>query len=195
MARSGSLSEAAGLLETSASTVSRRVERLERNLQETLFLRRHDGYRLTQVGASTMESAEKIEAQLKAEVQELLTLAEKADQADVPEGVDLPAEIRRREDRLAAMAEALSLADGRGYAGQWARAEGPWGETAPITGWLAPAYPYLLAGLMKLGGGVTVLFLGGGLLALWLRELRRNRESSASNDNERDNTKGQRTAA
>ncbi len=49
--------------------------------------------------------------------------------------------------------------------------------------------------VMKLGGGVTVLFLGGGLLALWLRELRRNRESSASNDNERDNTKGQRTAA
>ena len=39
-------------------------------------------------------------------MQELLTLAEKADQADVPEGVDLPAEIRRREDRLAAMAEA-----------------------------------------------------------------------------------------
>ena len=49
---------------------------------------------------------EKLEIQLKAEVQELLTLAEKADQADVPEGVDLPAEIRRREDRLAAMAEA-----------------------------------------------------------------------------------------
>ena len=49
---------------------------------------------------------EKLEAQLKAEVQELLALAEKADQADVPDGIDLPAEIRRREDRLAAMAEA-----------------------------------------------------------------------------------------
>lgn len=55
---------------------------------------------------------------------------------------------------------AESLADGRGYAGQWARAEGPWGETAPITGWLAPAYPYLLAGLMKLGGGVSATTAG-----------------------------------
>ena len=48
---------------------------------------------------------EKLETQLKAEVQELLALAEKTDQADVPNGIDLPAEIRRREDRLAAMAE------------------------------------------------------------------------------------------
>ena len=49
---------------------------------------------------------EKLETQLKAEVQELLALAEKTDQADVPDGIDLPAEIRRREDRLAVMAEA-----------------------------------------------------------------------------------------
>ncbi len=49
---------------------------------------------------------EKLETQLKAEVQELLALAEKTDQADVPDGLDLPAEIRRREDRLAVMAEA-----------------------------------------------------------------------------------------
>ncbi len=49
---------------------------------------------------------EKLEAQLKAEVQELFTLAEQADQADVPDGVSLPEEIKRREDRLAAMAVA-----------------------------------------------------------------------------------------
>jgi transposase len=49
---------------------------------------------------------EKLEAHLQAEAQELLALAEKADQADVPDGIDLPAEIRRREDRLAAMADA-----------------------------------------------------------------------------------------
>ena len=49
---------------------------------------------------------EKLETQLQAEVQELLTLAESADQSAVPDGIDLPAEIRRREDRLAAMAEA-----------------------------------------------------------------------------------------
>jgi hypothetical protein len=39
-------------------------------------------------------------------VQELLALAEQADQANIPDGVSLPEEIKRREDRLAAMAEA-----------------------------------------------------------------------------------------
>jgi transposase len=47
---------------------------------------------------------QKLEVQLKAEVQELLVLAEQADQANIPEGVNLPAELKRREDRLAAMA-------------------------------------------------------------------------------------------
>ncbi len=56
-------------------------------------------------GSSPLNSP-KLEIQLKAEVQELLALAESTDQADVPYGIDLPAEIRRREDRLAAMAEA-----------------------------------------------------------------------------------------
>ena len=49
---------------------------------------------------------EKLEVQLKAEVQELLALAEKADQADVPDGMSLPEEIKRREDRLVVMSEA-----------------------------------------------------------------------------------------
>lgn len=49
---------------------------------------------------------EKLEVQLKTEVQELLALAEQADRADVPDGVSLPEEIRRREDRLAAMQDA-----------------------------------------------------------------------------------------
>ena len=49
---------------------------------------------------------EKLEAQLKAEVQELFALAEQADQAEVPDGVSLPEEIKRREDRLVAMAAA-----------------------------------------------------------------------------------------
>jgi transposase len=50
--------------------------------------------------------AEKIEAHLRAEVQELLALAEAADQSSVPDGVSLPDEIKRREDRLAAIATA-----------------------------------------------------------------------------------------
>ena len=49
---------------------------------------------------------EKLEVQLKAEVQELFALAEQADQAEVPDGMSLPEEIKRRQDRLAAMAVA-----------------------------------------------------------------------------------------
>ena len=49
---------------------------------------------------------EKLETQLKAEVQELFALAESAAQTDLPEGVSLPEEIKRREDRLAVMAAA-----------------------------------------------------------------------------------------
>ena len=49
---------------------------------------------------------EKLEVQLKAEVQELLALAEQADGADTPDGVSLPDEIKRREDRATVMADA-----------------------------------------------------------------------------------------
>ena len=49
---------------------------------------------------------EKLEGQLKAEVAELFALAESADQANVPDGVSLPEEIKRRQDRLAVMAAA-----------------------------------------------------------------------------------------
>ena len=48
----------------------------------------------------------KLEDQLKAEVQELLALAEAADTANVPDGMSLPKELKLREDRLAAMAAA-----------------------------------------------------------------------------------------
>jgi len=57
--------------------------------------------------------AEKIEAHLKAEVQELLALAEAADQSSVPDGVSLPDEIKRREDRLAAIAVAKAKIEAR----------------------------------------------------------------------------------
>ena len=50
--------------------------------------------------------ANKIEAQLRQEVQTLLALAEKNDRAVVPDGMDVPAEIARREDRLGAIAKA-----------------------------------------------------------------------------------------
>jgi transposase len=50
--------------------------------------------------------ADDLEAQLKAEVQELLALAEAADAAKLPDGLSLPDELKRREDRLAAIAVA-----------------------------------------------------------------------------------------
>ena len=47
--------------------------------------------------------ANKIEAQLREEVQTLMALGEKADRAGVPDGMDVPAEIARREQRLKAI--------------------------------------------------------------------------------------------
>lgn len=57
--------------------------------------------------------AQAIEAQLKAEVQELLQLAEQADHSGVPEGMQIPAEIERREQRLAAIAAAKAKIEAR----------------------------------------------------------------------------------
>jgi transposase len=50
--------------------------------------------------ALSYEHACKIEAQLKAEVAELLAKAEAADQADLPDGMSIPDELERREERL-----------------------------------------------------------------------------------------------
>jgi transposase len=57
--------------------------------------------------------AEKIEAQIKAEVEELMKLAEAADQSSLPDGVKLPDEISRRENRLAAIAAAKITIEAR----------------------------------------------------------------------------------
>jgi transposase len=57
--------------------------------------------------------AERIETSLKAEVQELLKLAEAADQTPVPDGMSLPEELKRREERLAAIAEAKAKIEAR----------------------------------------------------------------------------------
>ena len=57
--------------------------------------------------------AKKIEKQLKKEVQQLLRLAERADAADIPDGMSIPEELERRERRLAAIAEAKSKIEAR----------------------------------------------------------------------------------
>ena len=56
--------------------------------------------------ALSYEHAGKLEAQLKAEVEELLAKAEAADKADVPDGISIPEELERREERLKKLAEA-----------------------------------------------------------------------------------------
>ncbi len=63
--------------------------------------------------ALSYEQAGKIEAQLKAEVADLLAKAEAADQADVPDGMSVPAELARRETRLAKLAEARTTIKAR----------------------------------------------------------------------------------
>ena len=63
--------------------------------------------------ALSYEHAGKIEAQLQAEVAELMAKAEAADQADVPDGMSIPEELARREQRLAAIARAKATIEAR----------------------------------------------------------------------------------
>ena len=63
--------------------------------------------------ALSYEHAGKIEEQLKQEVQELFALAETADRDALPDGLSVPAEIARREERLAAIAEARAKIEAR----------------------------------------------------------------------------------
>lgn len=55
----------------------------------------------------------KLEARLRAEVEELLTLADQADQADLPVGLDITAEIGFRQDRLVNLAQARTVLETR----------------------------------------------------------------------------------
>ena len=50
--------------------------------------------------------ATKLERRIKGEVERLLQMAERADGADVPDGLDIPAELVRREERLRVIVEA-----------------------------------------------------------------------------------------
>src|SRR5271156_112962 len=63
--------------------------------------------------ALSYEHAGKIEAQLKAEVADLMAKAEAADQAEVPDGMSIPEELARREQRLAEIARAKAVIEAR----------------------------------------------------------------------------------
>lgn len=56
--------------------------------------------------ALSWKYAVQLETQLKDEVQELLRQAEEADNSELPDGLDIPAELKRREERLSAIAQA-----------------------------------------------------------------------------------------
>jgi transposase len=56
--------------------------------------------------ALSYEHACKLEAQIKAEVAELLKKAEAADRTDIPDGMSIPEELERREKRLSGIAAA-----------------------------------------------------------------------------------------
>ena len=63
--------------------------------------------------ALSYQHAGKIEAQLKAEVAELMAKAEAADKADLPDGMSIPDELARREERLMKIAEARTKIEAR----------------------------------------------------------------------------------
>jgi transposase len=63
--------------------------------------------------ALSYERAGQIEAQLKAEVADLMAKAEAADQADIPDALSIPEELARREERLAKIAEARATIEAR----------------------------------------------------------------------------------
>jgi hypothetical protein len=63
--------------------------------------------------ALSYEHAGKIEAQLKAEVAGLLARAEAADQTNIPDGMSIPEELARREDRLEKLAIARAKIEAR----------------------------------------------------------------------------------
>ena len=63
--------------------------------------------------ALSYEHAGKIEAQLKAEVSELMAKAEAADRAGLPDGLSIPDELARRADRLTKLAAARAKIEAR----------------------------------------------------------------------------------
>ena len=63
--------------------------------------------------ALSYEHAGKIEAQLQAEVADLMAKAEAADATDIPDGMSVPDELTRREERLRRIAEARATIEAR----------------------------------------------------------------------------------
>ncbi len=63
--------------------------------------------------ALSWDHACKLEQQLRAEVDDLIGLAEQADSEEIPDGMDIPEELCRRQDRLDAIAQAKATIEAR----------------------------------------------------------------------------------
>jgi hypothetical protein len=63
--------------------------------------------------ALSWEHACKLEQQLRAEVDELIRLAEQTDSEEIPDEMNIPEELSRRQDRLAAIAQAKAIIEDR----------------------------------------------------------------------------------
>src|SRR5260370_3497186 len=63
--------------------------------------------------ALSHEHAGKIEAQLKGEVADLMAKAEAADTADLPDGMSIPDELARREERLSKITQPRATLEAR----------------------------------------------------------------------------------
>ncbi len=114
--------------DTIASFRRRFLPRIEALFVEVLLLAREMGLlKLGTIGldgtkihadasrhsALSWDHANRIEAQLEAEVAELMARAEAADRADVPDGMSIPDELARRAARLARIAEAKATIEAR----------------------------------------------------------------------------------
>jgi transposase len=66
--------------------------------------------------ALSWDHANKLEKQLKAEVGQLMQMAEKADEEDVPDEMNIPEELTRREERLERIAQAKKEIEARAKA-------------------------------------------------------------------------------
>ncbi len=114
--------------DTIASFRRRFLPRIEALFVEVLLLAREMGLlKLGTIGldgtkihadasrhsALSWDHANRIEAQLEAEVADLMARAEAADRADVPDGMSIPDELARREERLARIADAKATIEAR----------------------------------------------------------------------------------
>ena len=87
--------------------------------------------------ALSYEHVGKIEAQLQAEVADLMAKAETADMADIPDDMSIPDELARREERLRKLAEARAKMEARAkerYARELAEHEAKLAARAAATG-------------------------------------------------------------